>query len=238
MEGAEGSPALKLIEAARLYRFFLDMGLLQPHAISAVESMYQLKAQEKQLLSRCVLSRKESEEIMKKIASFEEVEGEIVALDFYNVAITVAEALEGHAVFRCTDGLTRDLASAFGRSRKDLSALHRAAAEMRDVLIRAGPEKVVIVADRQVSHSAEVASDAKGILEGLEVEVVLSSSSDSDLIRLSRSGALVASSDIVIAKSSPRIIDIPVHILIASGLFGKNVIDLSFLTSTTPIAFP
>jgi len=97
---------------------------------------------------------------------------------------------------------------------------------------------VVIVADRQVSHSAEVASDAKGILEGLEVEVVLSSSSDSDLIRLSRSGALVASSDIVIAKSSPRIIDIPVHILIASGLFGKNVIDLSFLTSTTPIAFP
>lgn len=238
MEGAEGSPTLKLIEAARLYRAFLDMGLPQLHAISAIESRYQLKAQEKQLLSRCVLSRKESEEIMKKIASFEEVEEKIVALDFYNVAITVAEALEGHAVFRCTDGLTRDLASAFGRSRKDPPALHRATVGIRDVLILARPKKVVIVADKQVSHSAEVANDAKRILEGLEVEVALSSSSDSELIRLSRSGALVASSDIVIAKSSPRIIDIPARFLIASGIFGKNVIDLSFLTSTIPIAFP
>lgn len=219
-----------LANAAKLYRTLLDLGLGHQHAINVVESKYQLSSVERQLLIRCISSKKDSKVIFKKLIPIEEINGKPLAIDFYNVAITISEALEGFSVYRCTDGLIRDLASAFGRSRKEQRVLTEIMKQLSELITIHDPDKIILVADKQISHSAEVLAEARNELLGkIKTEILLTSSSDSELIALSKMGSIVATSDILIVKNSQKILDLPKQFLLSNGLYGKNVIDLSSL---------
>ncbi|MEM3254172.1 MAG: DUF5616 domain-containing protein, partial [Fervidicoccaceae archaeon] len=215
----------KVIEAARLYRHMLDLGFSPHHSILAVESKKQLNSIEKQLLIRCVDSREESEKILKKIVSLEEIQGKTLAMDFYNVITTIAEALEGHLVFRCTDGLVRDIASALGRSKKSEEIIIEAIEEIKKVIAYAKPSKLYLVMDKQISFSAERIRSAREVLsQAVDTEGILSESADSELIRLSRMEIIASSSDGLIARNVSKIFDIPQQVLVRRKIFGKNAI--------------
>ncbi|MGC9115274.1 MAG: DUF434 domain-containing protein [Fervidicoccaceae archaeon] len=231
MEVIGGKEELTILaSAARLYKFLLDMGLATQHAISAVETKYQLTSSEKNLFLRCISSEKDSREILRKVIRIEEIDGTDLAIDFYNVIITISEALEGYSIFRCTDGLIRDLASVFGRSKKEPPVLSEAMKKMNELIISHRPRKVIFVADKQISHSAERLTEARNMLsEKIHTEILLVNSSDSELIKLSKMGHIVATSDVFIAKNSEKILDIPRHFLLKEGKFGKNIVDMSFI---------
>ncbi|NAY90280.1 MAG: hypothetical protein GU347_06175 [Desulfurococcales archaeon] len=234
MESPAGkSFALGLIKAAKTYRAMLDMGLLPQHALQAVESITPLTSIERQLLLRCISSRLESEDNFKKIVDLREAYGKSLAIDLFNVAITIAEAFEGYPIFRCTDGLTRDLAASYGRSKKDPSSLMEAVKAVAETLVVYPPKRIVLVADRQISFSGERIAEAEGVLSSVsQVEARLSDTADSELIRLSSEGTIISSSDVVIVKKSRSILDLPKHVFVNRRIYGKNVIDMNYIIAS------
>lgn len=133
-----------------------------------------------------------------------------MGIDGYNVLITIESILEGKRVVICDDGFVRDLRAIFGKYKMS-KVTENALDKLLAVAAKADPDEVVLLFDKQVSKSGELASMARGKLDemGLEGNARTTVGTDMGI----RDFAVVSSSDRGIIEKKEAVWDIPREIL-------------------------
>jgi len=138
------------------YRYMLNRGYSRSVALRAVTERYALRAEQRNLLLRCVFSDRECRRRSRLVVGREEIAGERLLIDGYNLLITVETWKLGMPVMRCDDGFVRDFRGVYGRHRA-LPCLTRSAVDsILATLRRLEPESVLMVFDSMVSRSGEL----------------------------------------------------------------------------------
>lgn len=165
---------------------------------------------ERHLLARCVFSKSEAKAHEKKIVGAGGVKGKRLGIDGYNILITAESILTGKQVILCDDGYIRDLRAIFGKYRSG-SATRWAMAAMVKAVAREKPQEVVVLFDKQVSHSGKLASEFRGKLRraGLNGDALAVGGVDTKL----REFDVVASSDRVVIERARAVWNLPAKIL-------------------------
>lgn len=201
---------VRLGNPVRDLRYLLDQGYPMGPAVNFVSNHYRLPLPERHLLARCVFSRREVAEHRRKAVGTRGVRGRRLALDGYNVLITSESILTGKQVIRCDDGFVRDLRAIFGKY-KPSRTTERAIAEDLKIVARAKPGEVVVLFDKQVSRSGELAGMVRRELKELHLKGDSRAVEGVDF-RL-RAFDVVASSDRAVIKRARSVWDIPAELI-------------------------
>jgi len=213
----------KLRNAIHDLRYLLDRGYPRGSAVTFVANHYRLALEQRHLLARCVFSRGEIAIHKSKVISGKKVKGKHLGVDGYNTLITLESILTDRQVVRCDDGHIRDLRAIFGKY-KPSQTTDRALAELLEIIRRARPRDVVVLFDKQVSRSGELAGATRRGLKkfGLKGNSRATSGVDFKL----RAFDVVASSDRAIIWRAKAVWDIPADVVAKKAI---KVLDLTEL---------
>ncbi len=210
-----------MAEAAKDYRYLLDRGYPQKAALNLVTSRYSLASEERSALMRCVHRTTDAVSIASKLISPTEVRGSSIVVDGYNTLLTILTALEGGPLFLCDDCVVRDVRSSYTKGittnslAKSLEALAIALSSLQ-------PSHVLVILDKNVSHSAEHASIIRKVLLSCNINSSVELRQRADLGVLEHEAEAVSSSDYVILARARRIFDLGGYV--ASRIVGTKII--------------
>lgn len=211
----------EVLDAAQDLRFLLSRGYRRERSVDFVGDRYGLSRVERLILYRVVYDDATAARHRRKICSIEEVRGESLAVDGYNVLITVESLLSNQPVFICDDGVLRDIASAF-RKHSISDTTYSALKQIASVLVDASPKEVRVFFDKQVSKSGELAAYTQKLFlsQGLNASSQAVEMADKSSITF---GDVVASSDSVILEKADRVVDIPAEVALRLGVWSKLI---------------
>jgi hypothetical protein len=134
------------------------------------------------------------------------ISGKKVAVDGYNVILTVETMLKNKKLILCDDGFMRDISAVHGKH-KPTENTEKALGIFINFLKGFNPEEVVFFYDSQVSLSGETASLTRRMLKESRLN------GDAKAVKKANTGALkygeiVSSSDTVIIEKSEKIVDL------------------------------
>ncbi len=200
----------KLVRAVRDLRYLLDQGYPRGSAVNFVSNHYRFPLDQRHLLARCVFSRREVAEHLKKAVGAGAVRGKRLGVDGYNVLITLESILTGKRVVRCDDGYIRDLRAIFGKYRST-PATARAISALAETIAKARLKFVAVLFDKQVSRSGELAAEVRRQLDqaGLKGDASAIGGVDMKL----RAFDVVASSDRAVIERAKAVWDLPAELL-------------------------
>jgi len=192
-----------LIEAYRDLKYLLNRGYRKKYALNFVADHYRLRKAERHLLARCVFSDGWIVEVRKKLLRPEELRGRVLAIDGFNVLITLESLLEGKAIL-CEDGLVRDLKYQ-GKYRLN-EGTERLLGNLARALGDLGVEKAVFFYGSTVPRSGLIRKLTENVLklEGVPGEVRLVRSPDFELKKFEA----VATADVGVVSRVSRIFDL------------------------------
>lgn len=215
-------------------RWLLNRGYPKKPSVELVGNRYRLSADERMMLYRGVYDEVTCRERRGKKADLNSVQGQRLAVDGYNVFITLESYLTGKTVFRSLDGYVRDVATACGNYTFGHSGMRCTEVFInfvRTFLGRAefqeGPahSPIFIYLDYPVSRSGEFASYLRKRFEeegvGASIEVV----KDPDRhIAENHRADIVATSDTALIDRVDRCFDVPDAVI--RYVFNKELPDL------------
>ncbi|ASJ00831.1 DUF434 domain-containing protein [Thermococcus gorgonarius] len=206
---------MSLHEAYQDLKYLLNRGYRKKSALKFVADHYRLTLEERHLLARCVFSDSWIEEVRRKLLKPEELAGITLAIDGFNVLITMESILEGRAIL-CEDGLVRDLKYQ-GRYKLNENTERLLRETVRE-LGELGVGKAVFFYGRNVPKSGVVKALTEKSLEefGVPGEVYLVKSPDFELKRFEA----VATADVGIISKVSHVFDLPGHF---ARMFQKTV---------------
>ena len=206
------------------YSMLLSKGYAEKSSLKLVGDRFSLTERQRIAVMRCGCSdeqmavRKESEIGVKEIVKRE------IAIDGYNLLITIESALSGGFIFRGRDGCLRDLASIHGTYRK-VSETIPAIELAGKALLELGTGHCLWFFDSPVSNSGRLKTIMYELIEknGWEWDVELSQNPDKELIRTER---IVVSSDSDVLDKCGRWTNLAEYITV-SDIDSAHIIDLS-----------
>jgi hypothetical protein len=209
--------------------YLLERGYPKRSAITLVGNRYRLDSAERMILYRGVFRRDEAETRKNKLRDCSEEVVQKLAVDGYNVLITLESYLLGRTIFRSLDGFVRDIAGVYGNF--TFSEMTRRSAALLagfvDIVRKASGIEIelIVYLDAPVSKSGELAAYMRGFFleRGIESRLEVVHDPDVRLIAEGTSGA-VATSDTVIGDRVEILVDIPGYIIIR--MLRKHVLDL------------
>jgi len=199
---------MSLHDAREDLRDLLNKDYKKKMALDFVCNHYSLKKEDRNILARTTYSKDVSAETMGKESSSEDLNGEELLIDAYNVIITIESVLFDDPLV-CDDGVVRDGRGVFGKyeiTEKTVTSLER----INDFLKKKGILKAVFFIDKNVSKSGDLASAIRAFDWDSDVDAILSEKVDSTL---RSKKALVATADYGIIKYVDRFVDIPKSLL-------------------------
>lgn len=210
----------KIYNAAYDYKYLLSRGYPTKSSLDLVTTRYSLNEKERLILYRCIHPYKYVEEIKRKLIC-NKLNEYTLLIDFYNILISVINMIKGGEVYMCDDCVPRDLRGSKLRKDDELSILD--AMNLMAYTIKAmEPRYIVLVVDKNVSHSFSHTITFGNILKALDLEYSyeITSTPDKKLIDSSKSNAktIVATSDSVIMMNSLRIAPITISIMHILGI--------------------
>ena len=137
-------------------RYLLDRGYPRKGAITFVCNHYRLDIKWRYVFTRVVFGRDTIKSRREKTVKCEDLKGEVVLVDGYNVLIGVESALKGEPVYLCDDGFLRDIRGVF-RNYRCSGLTERAMDEILGVFTGFTPSRVEFLFDSQISKSGEMA---------------------------------------------------------------------------------
>ncbi len=186
-------------------RYLLNRGYRRKVALDVVANRYSLPSEKRNFLVRAVFSEDEARANEGKLVGIDEISGMDVAVDGYNVLISIEECLRGGEVFLCDDGFVRDARGVFG---KYAFSEHTGLAmdEMLKLLAEHEVGKLVVIFDSQVSRSGELAARFRKRMAqlGVEGEALAVPNADHEV----GNHELVCSSDRAIIKAAGKVVDL------------------------------
>jgi hypothetical protein len=208
----------RIVEAARDYKYLLNRGYPASSSLNIVVTRYRMSRVERSLLLRCVHRDEYVAKVLRSVVSRDTISGSNLLIDLLNVSTTLIAFLEGECLYKCDDGIIRDLGGSRywrGRRERALEAIDL----IRDHLIAVKPVKIYLVLDRLAPMSCEILKNAEKIFResGFNVEGILADRADKKIIELSRGLedliGVVATSDSLILEKADQIYDLAGEII-------------------------
>jgi hypothetical protein len=201
----------KVFEAAKDLRYLLERGYRRESALRLIVDKYQLSAKQKLLLYRAIYDSSTAAKHKEKIVTADMIKDSNLAVDGYNVMITVESGLRGRLLVLCDDSFIRDISAVHGKYRmtnmteKALSMIVNALQELK-------PAKTNFFFDAQVSKSGELASQVRRTLKssGLNGNAYAVERADVSTLNF---GDIVATSDSVLISKARAVFDLAAEIL-------------------------
>jgi len=206
------------------FSLLLTRGYAVKGALKLVGDRFSLTERQRLAIMRSACSDQQLASRSQRCVLLENLEGQSIAIDGYNVLITVEAAMSGGVIFKGRDGCFRDLASVHGTYRKVTETIP--AVELIGQFLRElGAGKTLWLLDSPVSNSGrlktligELARENKW---NWEIELLLSPDAE-----LKKTDAVVASSDSVVLDGCWKWTNLAAEI-ITQKLSSATIIDLS-----------
>ncbi len=205
------------------YSLLLTKGYAQKSALKLVGDKFSLRERQRLAIMRSACLDEQLESRSRRCIGIEELAGKTVAVDGYNVLITIEAAMSRGVIFRGRDGCFRDLASVHGTYRKVTETIP--AVELIGQFLReAGAVEALWLLDSPVSNSGRlktlIGELARKNNWNWEIELLLSPDAE-----LKKTDAVVASSDSVVLDGCWKWTNLAAEI-ITQKLSYATVIDL------------
>jgi hypothetical protein len=215
-------PNLRL--AASDFSLLLTKGYAEKSALKLVGDKFSLTERQRLAVMRSACSDQHLTSRNQRCLTIENLSGQSIVLDGYNVLITVEAAMSGACVFKGRDGCYRDLASIHGTYRKvteTIPALKLVGEFMEEI----GVSNAVWLLDSPVSNSGRLKTLIGELAQesnwNWEIELLLSPDAE-----LKKTDMIVATSDSVVLDDCGRWVNLATEI-IKKKLASVRVIDLS-----------
>lgn len=207
-----GTPNFKdLQNAAEDFRYLLNRGYPRKAALELVGNRYQLISDHRQLLHRGVFSDADSESRQKKRISIGRIRNRDLAIDGYNVIITIEAGLSGRPLILGDDGFIRDISGLSGNFRKT-ERTEEALQWVLDALKKATPRQSLFLFDAPISNSGKLAQEVRTRLKKDDLSGDAKAVKVPEKILIGYPG-LVATSDTAIIDRSKEVVDLAGDIL-------------------------
>lgn len=196
----------RLKEAVKDYRYLLDRGYDKEASLRFIGDSHNLSREERLALFRCVYSSHESINHREKIVSPSEVYGRVLAVDGFNVLITIESLLAHRTIIECDDGFIRDLSLIFSKY-KVSDVTDKAIKMLLDFVKECKPSSVYIFFDSPISHSGDLSAKIRAMLKkaGLRGDAKAVPQADVEVVK---TGEIVSSSDCVVIDKAVKVLDI------------------------------
>ena len=200
-----------LEDAAKDLRYLLNRGYPRKVCLELVGNRYRLSFDERHLLHRGVFSELDSKSRLEKRIPAGRTKNRNLAIDGYNVLITVEAGLCGRPLVLADDGFTRDISGLSGNFRKT-ARTEKALKLILDVLKTMNPRHALFLFDAPISKSGELAEEVRTQLmkESLPGDALAVKVPEKILIGFP---GIVATSDTAIIDQSEKVVDLAGHVL-------------------------
>lgn len=207
----------KLNEAAYDLRFLLNRSYRKKNALQFVSNKYLLNKQERNYLARSVFSNLKSKSRGEKIVEINQIEGQYLLVDGYNVLITTESICQRDygSLILCDDMILRDLNAVFGKY-KFKESTKKALTAVLELINEHNPTYVNFLFDSPVSFSAKLKNLTNEIMQYYEIQgsANISKNVDFEIVESSKENrGVVATGDSVIIDKVNKVVDIPFIIL-------------------------
>ncbi|MBW7991530.1 MAG: DUF434 domain-containing protein [Planctomycetes bacterium] len=214
-----------LLKAIADFSLLLTKDYAEKSALKLVGDRFSLTERQRLAIMRSACSDEQLVSRNQSCVSPENLRNKSIAIDGYNLLITIEAAMSGGVIFKGRDGCFRDLASVHGTYRKVTETIP--ALELIGQFLReAGAGKALWLLDSPVSNSGRlktlIGELARKNNWDWEIELLLSPDAE-----LKKNDAVIASSDSVILDTCGRWVNLAAEI-IKSKLPSAKVIDLSW----------
>jgi len=201
----------KLRQAALDFRYLQHRGYNRDNSLSLVTDRYLLTREEKLVLYRAIYPPQITDNRRSKLLRHSDLKEQSLAIDGYNVLITLESLLLDRLLIQCDDGLIRDIASVH-RNYKLSDNSSEALKLLVKKIHHLKPKESLFFYDSPVSKSGEIAALTRKLLQDYQIEGTAKTSPqvDSSLIK---SEGVVVTSDSVIIDRSERIFDLAGYII-------------------------
>lgn len=215
---------------ARIRRAIVDYAYLaereygQNAITKTVGDRYGLNRRQRTALQRIAAAPREVSHRRNREAIAADVRNHYLAIDGFNLLITLESALAGGFVFRCVDGAIRDVASIAGtykRVRQTEEAIRMVATSLQTTR----PAGVEWLLDRPVSNSGRLAELIRRIGQELDYPWIVRPHRDPDAYLLETPNRVVVTSDSRVMDGAPAWYNLADQIL--RDIPGANLIDFS-----------
>lgn len=208
-------------KAAMDFRYLLDRGYPRKASLEFIGNRYQLDSNERHLLHRGIFSKKDSQSRLKKKIPLGGLKGNLLAVDGYNVLITIEAGIYKKPLILGDDGFVRDI-SGVSKNYKRSDITTEAISLIFKVMKKIKPNYILFVFDSPISRSGELAQEFRELLEKERL------SGDAIAIRVPEHiligfRGIVASSDTAIIDKSRKVVDLAGDILKREGLYNTII---------------
>ena len=214
-----------LRQATGDFSLLLTKGYAEKGALKLVGDKFSLSQRQRLAVMRCACSQQQLVSRKQREISIAEVANQSIAVDGYNVLITIEAAMSGAVVFKGRDGCYKDLASIHGTYRK-VDETIPAVQLIGRFLSEIGIGDCLWLLDSPVSNSGRLKTLISELAQkndwGWEIELL--PSPDTELIKTE---LVVASSDGIVLNGCKKWVNLAAEI-IRRKLPLTEVIDLSF----------
>jgi hypothetical protein len=205
------------------YSLLLSKGYAEKSSLKLVGDRFTLTERQRLAVMRSACSDEQRASRKSRQLEISKIAGQLIAIDGYNVLITIEAAMSGGLIFRGRDGCCRDLASIHGTYRK-VSETLPAIELIGGFLQQIGIDEALWLLDSPVSNSGRLKTLLRELAEksSWKCEIDLVTSPDAVLIK---SEKIVASSDSVVLDKCGRWVDLAGEI-IKNRIPEAKIIDL------------
>ena len=200
-------------EACSTYRLLREKGYPEKATLKLVGDRHRLSRIQRNCLFRGVVDGATAERRRLKLTPLDATRGQPLALDWYNVLITIESYFRGHVLYVADDGVVRDSSETHGSYRTGQDT-PRAVEEIIAEVERLEPSRVDAFLDMPIAFSGLMAETLRRRLAGLPgpVDVSLAASAD---FPLKAATGIVATSDSALLEACPRVLDLAAAVLAA-----------------------
>jgi hypothetical protein len=200
-----------LQEAAGDFHFLLNRGYPRKTSLELIGNRYNLPFNQRHLLHRGIFSDSDAKARKERQISLRSLRRKNLAIDGYNVLITIESALSGRPLISSNDGFIRDISGLSGNFRKTKTT-DEAIQRVLEVLKEAKPRHALFLFDAPISKSGLLAREVREFLkdENLSGDARAVKVPEKTLVGFP---GIVATSDTAIIDQSPQVMDLAGHII-------------------------
>lgn len=211
-------------EAIEDLRYLLSRGYDRSSAIKFIGDRYLLSKEQRLLLYRAVYPEEIAILHKSKKVSPEEIKGNRLLIDGFNVIWTVISAIKGYPVFLCDDGIVRDISGIHGSiiNEEIFSELKL----IISIIAQLMPNETIFFFEKQISKSGEVTKTVRILLKenNLSGDAKLVVSPDYELTSLD---GVVSTSDSIIIQKVEKIFDLAAYVINKLNIRPLTLLEIS-----------
>jgi hypothetical protein len=207
-------------QAVADYSLLLSKGYAEKSSLKLVGDRFTLTERQRLAVMRSSCSDEQLARRRSRKIEISEAGGKAIAIDGYNILITIEAAMSGGLIFKGRDGCFRDLASIHGTYRR-VSETQPAIELIGGFLRQTGVADALWLLDSPVSNSGRLKTMLRKHNPDWQVELV--TSPDAVLIKGEK---IVASSDSVVLDKCGKWVDLAGEI-IKNRIPAAKIIDLA-----------